>query len=192
MGFSGGSSGKESTCQCRRCKRCRFDPWVGKIPQELLLFSHSVISYSLWPYGMQPARLPGPSLSPRACSNSSPLSQWCHPTVSSSVITFSSCPQSLPASESFPMSRLFASGGQRLELQLLRQSFQWIVRTDFLYDWLVWFPCSPRNSKSLQHHGSKALAPSFKSIKSFSVQPSLWSTCHTHTWLVKNSSLIGK
>ena len=67
----------------------------------LLLFSRSVVSDSLWPPGLQHTRLPCPSPSPRACSNSSPLSQWCHPTISSSVVPFSSCLQSFPTSESF-------------------------------------------------------------------------------------------
>ena len=80
----------------------------------LLLFSRSVVSSSLWPLGLQHARLPCPSLSPRVCSNSCPLSQWCHPTISSSVIPFSSCPQSFPASGSFQMSQVFASGGQSI------------------------------------------------------------------------------
>ena len=76
-----------------------------------LLFSHSVMSDSLWPHEQQQhTRLPCPSLSPRVCSNSCPSSRWYHPAISSSVVPFSSCPQSLPASESFPMSRLFASG----------------------------------------------------------------------------------
>ena len=69
---------------------------------------------SLWPHGLQHARLPCPSPTPGACSNSCPSSQWCHPTISSSVIPFSSCPQSFPASGSFPVSQLFASGGQSI------------------------------------------------------------------------------
>ena len=75
-------------------------------------FSRSVMSYSLWPHELQHARPPCPSPTPRVHSYSYPLSQWCHPAVSSSIIPFSSCPQSLPASESFPMSQLFAWGGQ--------------------------------------------------------------------------------
>ena len=78
-----------------------------------LLFSCSVISDFLQPYGLQHARLPCPSLSPRVCSNSCPLSPWCHPTISSFFSSFSSCPQSFPESGSFPISRLFALGGQR-------------------------------------------------------------------------------
>ena len=74
-------------------------------------FSCSVMSDSLWPHGLQHARLPCPSPTPRAYSNSCPLSQWCHPTISSSVVPFS-CLQSFTASGSFPMSQLFTSGGQ--------------------------------------------------------------------------------
>ena len=72
------------------------------------------MSNSLWPHELQPTRLPYPSLSPWVCLNSCPLSQWCHPTISSSVIPFSSCLQSFPASGSFPVSQLFASGGQSI------------------------------------------------------------------------------
>ena len=75
-------------------------------------FSHSVMSDSLWPHESQHARSPCPSSTPGVHSNSCPLSWWCHPAISSSVFPFSSCPQTLPASESFPMSQLFAWGGQ--------------------------------------------------------------------------------
>jgi len=75
-------------------------------------FSRSVVSDSLRPHESQHARPPCPSASPGVHSNSRPSSQWCHPAISSSVVPFSSCPQSLPASESFPMSQLFAWGGQ--------------------------------------------------------------------------------
>ena len=75
-------------------------------------FSCSVMFDSLWPQGLQHTRLPCPSPTPRACSNSCPSSQWCHPTISSSIIPFSSCLQTFPASGSFLMSRFFASGGQ--------------------------------------------------------------------------------
>ena len=81
----------------------------------LLLFSCSVVSDSLQPRGVWHARLPCPSLSPGAWSNPCPLSQWCHSTISSSVIPFSSCPQSSPASGPFLMSQLFTSGGQSIE-----------------------------------------------------------------------------
>ena len=89
-------------------------------------------------------RLPCPSLSPRICSNSCLLSQWCHPTISSSVIPFSSCPV-------FPnMSLLqWVNSLHQVEkvLEVQHQSFQWIFKTDFLWNWLVGSPCSPRNSQ---------------------------------------------
>ena len=90
-----------------------------------------VMPNSLLPRGLQHSRLPCPSLSLWACSNSCPLNQWCHPTIPSSVTPFS-CPQSLPASGSFPVSQLFTSVGQILELQLQHQSFWCIFRVDFL------------------------------------------------------------
>ena len=77
-------------------------------------FSRSVMSDSLWPHGLQHARLPCPSTTPRACSNSCPLTQWCHPTISSSVVHFSSCLQSLPALGPFPISQFFTLGGQSI------------------------------------------------------------------------------
>ena len=78
------------------------------------LFSHSVMSDYLRRHGLQHARFPCPSLSPGACSNSCPLNWWCHPIISSSAISFSSCLQSFPASGSFPMKWLFTSGGQSI------------------------------------------------------------------------------
>ena len=90
---------------------------------------------TLWPHGLQHTRLPCPSLTPRACSNSHPLSQWCHPTISTSVIPFLSCPQSFPASRSFPMNRLFASGGQNIEASVSAPVLPmniWIFRVYFL------------------------------------------------------------
>ena len=93
-------------------------------------FNRSFVSDSLWPHGLQHTRPPYPSLSSRVSSDSRPLSWWCRPTISSFVPAFSFCRKSFPASGSFPMSRLFASGGQVLELQ--HQSFQWMFRVDFL------------------------------------------------------------
>ena len=104
----------------------------------LLLFSCSVMSDSLWPCELQHVRLPCPSPSPGACSNSFLLSQWCHSNILSSVVPVSSCLQSFPASASFPMNRLFTSGGQSIgasasvsALPKDSQSFQWIFQ---------WFP----------------------------------------------------
>ena len=98
----------------------------------LLLFSRSAMSDSLQPHGLQNARLLYPLTSSGVFSNARPLSWWCHPTISSSLTTFFSCPQSFPASGSFPMSLLFASGGQSIGASASHQSFQWIFRTDFL------------------------------------------------------------
>ena len=112
----------------------------------LLLFSHSVMSNSLQPQGLQYTRLSCPSLPSGACSNSCPSSQWCHPTISSSVIPFSSCPQSFPASGSFPMSQLFASRGQSIgaSVSVLPMNIQsWFP----LGLKLVWCLCNPRDSQ---------------------------------------------
>ena len=91
------------------------DTWSQRrIQFSSVQFSHSVVSDSLWPHGLQHASPPCPSPTPKLYSNSCPLSQWRHPTISSSIIPFSSCPQSFPASGSFPVSQLFASGGQSI------------------------------------------------------------------------------
>ena len=88
---------------------------ANKVPINIWMnvqFSHSVVSDSLWPHESQHSRPPCPSPTPRVHSDSCPSSQWCHPAISSSVVPFSSCPQSLPASESFPISQLFTWGSQ--------------------------------------------------------------------------------
>ena len=124
-------------------------------------FSHSVVSNSLQPHELQRARPPCPSPTPRVHPNSRPLSQWCHPAISPSVIPFSSCPQSLPASGSFLMSQLFTWGGQRFGVSASASVLPMNIRTDFLSDGLVGSPCSPRNSQE------PSLTPQFKSINSF-------------------------
>ena len=123
----------------------------------MLLFSHQVLSDSLWPHELQHARLPCPLSSPWVCSNSCPLNQWYH---SNHLILC--CPLPL-LPYIFPSIRIFASGGQRIELQLQHQSFQWIFRVDFLKDWLVWCPCRPRDSQK------SCPAPHFKSTKSLAL-----------------------
>ena len=100
--------------------------------RSLLLLSFLVVSDSLWLHRLQQARLPCPSLTPWVCSNSCPLSQWYHPTISS-VVPFSPCPQSSPASGSFLMSHLFTSGAKVLKLQLQHQFFQWILKVHILW-----------------------------------------------------------
>ena len=137
-------------------------------------FSRSVVSDSLWPHGLQHARPPCPSPTPEVYTNSRPLSRWCHPTISSSVIPFSSHLQSFPASGSFKWVSSLHQVAKVLGFQLHHQSFQWIFRTDFLYDGLVGSPCSPRDSQE------SSPTPQFKSINSlvlsFHYGPTLLST----------------
>ena len=95
-------------------------------------FSHSVVSDSLQPHEPQQARSPCPSPTPRVHPNPCPLSRWCHPTISSSVVAFSSCPQSLPASGSFQWVNSSHEVAKVLEFQPQDQSFQWTPRTDLL------------------------------------------------------------
>ena len=115
-------------------------------------FSRSVVSSSLQPHGLWHARLPCPSSTPRACSNSCPSSRWCHPTISSSVVPFSSHLQSFPASGSSQRSQV----ARVLEFQLQHQSFQRIFRTDFLrMDWWNLLAVQRTLKSLLQHHSSK-------------------------------------
>ena len=110
-------------------------------------FSHPVMSDSLRPHGLQHARLPCPSPTPRGCSNSCPLTWWYLTTISSSVVPFSSCLQSFTASASLPMSQFFTSGCQSIVASASPSVLPKIFRTYFLYDWLVGYPCSPRDSQ---------------------------------------------
>ena len=133
---------------------------MGVIVGSSVQFSLSVVSDSLRPHESQHARPPWPSLTPGVYSNSCSSSWWCYPAISSSVVPFSSCPKSLPASESFPMSQLFAWGGQSTAVSLLHHSFQSNPRADLLQYRLVGSPCSPRDSQE------SSPAPQFKSINS--------------------------
>ena len=139
-------------------------------------FSRSVMSDSLRPHGLQHARPPCPSPTPRVHSDLPPLSQWCHPAISSSVIPFSSCPQSLPAAESFPMSQLFAWGGQSTgvsasALFLPKKSQGWSPS-----EWTGWI--------SLQSKGISRVFSNTTVQKHqfFGSQPSSQSNSHIHTW----------
>ena len=139
-------------------------------------FSRSVVSDSLQPHESQHARPPCPSPSPRVHSDSRPSSPWCHPAISSSAVPFSSCPQSLSASESFPMSQLFAWGGQStgasaLALFLPKKSQGWSP-----LEWTGWI--------SLQ---SKGISRVFSNTtvqmhQFFGAQPSSQFNSHIHTW----------
>ena len=101
-------------------------------------FSCSVMSDSLQPHGLQHARLPCPSPTPGAYSNSCPSHWWCHPTISSSVVPFSSCLQSFPASGSFPMSQFFLSGGQSIEISALPSVLPMNIQDWFPLGWIGW------------------------------------------------------
>ena len=125
---------------------------MNRQPSESVQFSRPVISDSLWPHGLQHARPSCPSPTPRVYSNSCPLRRWCHPTISS-VVPFSSCPQSLPASGSFQMSQLFTWGGQSIGVSA--------SASVLLMNTQDWSPLDllsvQRTLKSLlQHHSSKA------------------------------------
>ena len=102
------------------------------------LFSCSVASDSLWPRRLYHARLPCPSLSPGVCSDSCPLSRWCHPTISSSVTPFSFCLQSFPASGSFLMCQLFASGGQSIGASASTSALPMNIQDSFPVGWTGW------------------------------------------------------
>ena len=101
-------------------------------------FSCSVVSCSLRPHGLQHARPPCPSPTPGACSNSCPLSRWCHPTISSSVVPFSSCLQSFPASGFFPMGQFFTSGGQSIGISASASVLPMNIQDWFLLGWTGW------------------------------------------------------
>ena len=143
------------------------------------------VSDSLWPHGLQHNRLPCPSSTPGACSNSCPSSQWCHPTISSSVVPFSSCLQSFPASGSFPVSQkawFFASGGQSIgasaSASVLPMRFQ------------VWFPLGLTGLILVSKGLSRVFSgTTIQKHQFFGAQPSLWSNSHISTWLVERQIL---
>ena len=149
------------------------------ITLPLLLFNRSAMSDSFWPHGLQHARLPCPSPSHRVSSNSYPLSWWYHSVISSSVFPFSSCLQSFPARESFPMSWLFASGAQSIgvspSLSVLRMNIQ------------GWFPLGLTSMMSLQSKGLSRVfsKTSVRKHQFLGAQPSLWINSYIHTWLEK-------
>ena len=134
----------------------------------------------LWPHGLQHARFPCPSLSPGACSNSCPLSWWCHPTISSSVIPFSFRFQSFPASESFLMSWLFAVGGQSIGASASASVLPMIIQG--------WFPLGLTDLILLLSEGLSRAFPStiVQKHQFFSAHPCLWPNSYIHTWLLDN------
>ena len=141
------------------------------------------MSGSLRPHESQHARPPCPSPTPRVYSNSCPSSQWCHPAISSSVIPFSSCPQSLPASGSFPMSQLFAWGGQSIGVSASASVFLMNTRDWSPLGWTGWI--------SLQSTGlSRVFSNTIvQKHQFFSTQLSSQSNCHIHTWPLEKPQL---
>ena len=146
-------------------------------------FSHSVVSDSLWPHGLQHARPPCPSPTPGVYSNSCSSSRWCHPTISSSVVPFSSCPQSFPASGPFPMSQFFASGDQSIGVSASTSGIPMNIRDWFPLGWTGWISLL---SKGLSRIFSNTTV---QKDQFFGVQPSLWSNSHIHTWLLEKPQL---
>ena len=142
-----------------------------------------VTADSLWLHGLQHARPPCPSPTPRACSKSCPVSRWCHPTISSSVVPFSPCPQSFPASGSFQMSQFFTSGGQSIRVSASTSVLPMNTQDWSPLGWTGWISLQSRDSQE------SSPTPQFKSINSsglsFLYSPTLTSI-HDH-W--KNHSL---
>ena len=160
---------------------------VGFIAEEIvpgsvqfIQFGHSVVCYSLQPCGLQHARPPCPSPTPGVYSHSWPLSQWCHPTISSSVIPFSSCLQSFPASGSFQKSQFFASGGQSIGVSAAASVLPMNIQDWFSLGWIGWI--------SLQSKGFSRVFfnTTVQKHQFFGTHLSLNSNSHIHTWPLKN------
>ena len=148
-------------------------PWIKA---NSVQFSHSVVSDSLWPHELQHARPPCPSPTPGVYSNSCPFSRWCHPTISSSVVPFSSH-QSFPASGSFLMSRLFTSGGKSIGFSFsISPSNEYSGLISFRIDWFDLRAVQGTLKSLLQHHSSKA---------SILRQSALWCNSHIHSCLLE-------
>ena len=150
--------------QMNKLKNSPRDREIIKVTVEHWLyssvqFSRSVVSDSLWPHESQHARPPCPSPTPRVDSNSCPSSRWCHPASSSSVVPFSSCPQTHPASGSFPMSQLFESGGQSW-------SFSYSISPSNEYPGLISFRMDWLDLLAVQGTQESSPTPQFKSINS--------------------------
>ena len=157
--------------------------WMLHLSTRVLFFSSvscSVVSNSLQPHELQHARLPCPSPSAGVYSNSCPSSRWCHPTISSSIIPFSSCLQSFPASGSFPVSQLFASGGQSTGVSASASVLPMNTQDWSPLGWTGWISLK---SKALSRVSSNTTV---QKDQFFSAQLSLLSNSHIHTWLLEN------
>ena len=156
----------------------KFNISVHSLKRPSVQFSRSVVSDSLRPHELQHARPPCPSPIPRVHSNSRPSSRWCHPAISFSVVPFSSSPQSLPASESFPMSQLFAWGGQSTGVSTLVSFLPKNTQDWSPLEWTGWI--------SLQSKGlSRVFNTTVQKHQFFGAQLSSQSNSHIHTWLLE-------
>ena len=151
----------------------------GSLLLSLGQFSRSVVSNSLWPHGLQPPRPPCPSPTPRVYSNSCPLSRWYHPTISSSVFSFSSHLQSFPGSGSFQMSQFFTSGGWSIGASASTSVLLMNTQDWFPLGWTGWICLQ---SKGLSRVFSNTTV---QKHQFFSTQVSLQSNSHIHTWLLE-------
>ena len=142
-------------------------------------FSPSVVFITLWLFGLQHTRFPCPSPTPRACSNSCPSSRWCHPTISSSVVPFSSCLQSFPASGSFQMSQFFSSDGQSNGVSEPASVLPMNIQDCFPLGLTGWISLM---SKGLSRVFSNT---TIQKHQFFGAQLSLWSNSYLYTWLLE-------
>ena len=147
-------------------------------PDSSVQFSHALVSSSLQPYGLQHTKLPCPSPTPGACSDSHPSSWWCHPTISSSIISFSSCLQSFPTSGSFLRSQSFTSGGQSIGVLASASVLPMNIQN--------WFLLRLTGLISLQSKGFSRVFSNttVQKHKFFGIHLSLYSNYHIHTWLL--------
>ena len=146
------------------------------IPLSSVQFSHSVVSNSLRPHESQHTRPPCSSPTPRVQSDSRPSSQWCHPAISSSVVPFSSCPQSFPASMSFQVNQLFTSGGQSIGVSASTSVLPMNTQDWTPLGWTGWISLES-NGLSRVFSNTTVLKPQF-----FSAQLSSQSNSHLRTW----------
>ena len=149
---------------------------ILEIKYHSVQFSRSVMSDSLQPHELQHARPPCASPSPGVHSNSGPSSQWCHPAISSSIASFSSCPQPLPASECFPMNQLFTWGGQSTGVSALAS---FVPKKSQGWSPLEWTGWISLQSKGLERVFSNTTV---QKRQFFGAQPSSQSNSHIHTW----------
>ena len=157
-------------------------PWIKA---NSVQFIHSVVSDSLWPHESQHARTPCPSQTPGVYSDSCPSGRWCHPAISSSVVSFSSCPQSLTASGSFQMSQLFTWGGQSIGVLASASVLPMNTQDWSPLGWTGWI--------SLQFKGISRVFSNTTVQKHqfFSAQLSSQSNSHIHTWPLEKPRQIG-